>query len=67
MSKASPDSAKTFKLFIRAPVAVLMSGTIYRRIQKTVSLVVTADGFWEWKGKCKTSTATNCTLLTLHL
>lgn len=32
MSKASPDSAYTFKLFIRASVAVLMSGTIYRKV-----------------------------------
>lgn len=34
MSKASPDSAKTSKFFIKAPVAVLMSGTIWRRIQE---------------------------------
>lgn len=33
MSKASPDSAKPSKFFIKAPVAVLMSGTIWRRIQ----------------------------------
>lgn len=31
ISKASPDSAYTSKFFIRAFVAVLMSGTIYRK------------------------------------
>lgn len=34
MLKASPDSAKASKFLIKASVAVLMSGTICKRMQE---------------------------------